>query len=665
MAELHYLVDFETRSPLDIKKVGMFRYMEEASPLCVAFKQIGDDPIFVDTIDFVNHENYLPQIKKFIGLCKNPEVIWHAHNAQFEMLCFAHLICKRYKLDRIPISRFRCTAAACRMFGLPGELGQAGEALQVPVLKDKEGQKVMLRLSKPKGFDALGDAEYHPATPEEMKPVIDYCIQDVLAEEAIYEVVGSLPYNEQQAWILDWQINAEGVPIDTDLCKAALQTWEVYQEKQNKRLSEITNGEITSYTQPARIPTFAAKFGVHIAAADAETIDKALQTCKVPEVLEVLQIRRDTAKTSIAKFDKMLEVLSENTRARGCHIYHGASTGRWAGALIQLQNIARGKLSPSEIETWIAALLNAPGEPFLELCEFMDEKVGNILSSLIRSAIRSREKFLIADFAGIEARGVAWLFGQDDLVSAFRDNKDIYKEFAGENIYNVPVDQVNKDQRFVGKQAILGCGYQMGAERFQQQCEGYGVQLDLEFCRKVIQAYRIRYQKISNGWRVVEGAAVQAVKAPGVYTACNKRIAFQQITIQGRRFLSCTLPSKRQIFYPEPDLEPGRFGNDMITFAGLNQETRKWTRENTYGGKITENIVQAICRDLLVGSLFRLRDAGYEPVMHVHDEIICEVPKRSPKHTVGGMGELMKIVPKWAEGFPIAVEGFEATRYRK
>lgn len=662
MSEKHYVVDFETRSPLNLKDVGMFRYMEQAEALCVCWKEIGDE--FVETIDFQNIDGYLKRIAKFIELCKDPDVIWHAHNAQFEMLCFAHLICKKYKLPRIPASRFRCTAAACRQKALPGALDQAGEALQLLTKKDKQGQKAMLKLSLPTGFDDLGLPIYNSPTPEAMKECIDYCVQDVLAEEALYEIVGSLPHQEHLIFIMDYQINVTGVPIDTALCKAALNTWNKYKEYQNQRISQITNGEITAYTQIARIPTFAANRGVNLPGSDAEAIDKALKTVTDPVVHEVLQIRRKTAKTSIAKFEKMLEVLSENERARGCHIYHVASTGRWAGALIQLQNIARGTIPATEIDSWVQTLLSNPGQAFIDYCEMMGEDVGDILSSLIRPAIRTKDRFLIGDFAGVEARGVAWLFGQDDLIQAFRNKEDIYKIFAGENIYQVPIDSVNKEQRFVGKQAILGCGYGMGADRFKEQCEQYGVILDREFCQQVINAYRVRYSKIKAGWTAVEGAAVQAVKAPGKFFAANRKVYFEHVTIKGRRFLVCGLPSRRHIFYPEPDLEPGRFGNDQITFAGIDSKTKKWARESTYGGKLTENIVQAICRDLLAGALFRLRDAAYEPIMHVHDEIVCEVPKRS-QHTLEGMLDLMRVVPKWAEGFPVEVEGFESTRYRK
>lgn len=664
MAERHFIVDFETRSPLKIGDVGMFRYMELAEPLCVCWKEVGDE--FVESLDFMNPAGYESRLKTFLKLAQDDSIVFHAHNAQFEMLVFYKLICPRFNIPRIHPKRFRCTAAACRQKALPGDLLGAGEALELLVKKDNVGKKSMLRLSVPKGVDEFGMPEFVDPTPEEMKPVIEYCIQDVLAEEAIYEIVGSLPHMEQEAFLLDWQINSTGVPIDQQLCKRSLQIWELYQDRQNKRIAEITNGEITSYTQPARIPPFVAKHGIQLAGGDAESIDALLDKPNLPPVVkEVLEIRRKTAKTSIAKFSKMLEVISDDGRAKGCHIYHGASTGRWAGALIQLQNIARGKLSPQEIEEWIANVFNLSPDGFLDMCDLFGVDPGDILSSLIRSAIATKEgKFLICDYAGIEARGVAWLAGQDDLVKMFRERIDIYKIFAGENIYNVPIDRVNKDQRFVGKQAILGCGYGMGAQRFREQCAGYGVTLQEDFCSEVINAYRVRFGKIKIAWGQIEQAAVNAVKTPGKFYACNRKVAFEQITIKGRRFLTCLLPSKRMIFYPDPDLEPGRFGNDQVTFCGTDQKTRKWTREQTYGGKLTENIVQAICRDLLTGAMFRLREALYDVVMHVHDEIVCEVPARGD-HSVGKMAEIMKITPKWAEGFPIEVEGFEARRYRK
>lgn len=656
------IIDFETRSPHNIKDVGMFKYMNGAEVLCVAWKFVGDLYKDCDYIDFQNPAGYEGPIKRLKAIANDTNILFHAHNAQFEMLVWFRLMVEM-GFPVVHANRWRCTAAAAAAKGLPRALDMAGDALNLVVQKSKDGRKAMLRLSKPTGIDEFGLPEFLPATPEAMQEVVEYCCQDVFAEEALYEKVGSLIPQEQAAFIWDFRVNSSGVPIDVELCKAAIECWSGYCEQQNKRITALTDSEITSYTQNVAIVRYVNhKFDLGIADATAACIDKTLEADNLhPTARELLSIRRKTAKTSIAKYSKMLDCVESDNRVRGCHIYHGASTGRWAGALVQFQNIKRGVLKESAIEDWINTLKSDPAG-FAEACEMLGEDVGDILSSLIRSAICAYKgnKLLVCDFAGIEARGVAWLAGQTDLVEAFRQKQDIYVQFAGENIYKTPISSVTKDQRFVGKQAILGCGYGMGAKRFKEQCESYGVTLQLEFCEQVIHAYRTRYAKIKNLWADIEKAAVNAVKFSGQHYAANKKICYYVKD----NFLVCRLPSGREICYYDPDLCEGNFGNDQINFMGLDSQTYKFRREQTYGGKLVENIVQAICRDLLVQACSNLESRGYEVIFHVHDEIVCEVPDH-PRFNIREMETLMSQAPKWASDFPISTEGFEAKRYRK
>lgn len=657
------IIDFETRSPHNIKDVGMYKYLQDAELLCVAWKILGYD--IVEYVDFQNFSGYERPLERLKNIAKSAEYTFHAHNAQFEMMIWYRIMVPKYDMPAVHPLRWRCTAASAAAKGLPRALDKAGESLNLDNQKDKTGAKSMLRLSIPQSF-IDGKPVYVEPTFDEMEPVIDYCMKDVLAEEELLKHVGDLSPEEQSVFVMDFRINSTGVLIDRELCTAAIQSWNNYCESQNEKLHEITGGEITSYTQNVAMVHWVNKqHNLGLESATAADIDEMLKQDIPSAAKKVLEIRRQTAKTSIAKFSKMLYCAEKDNRVRGCHIYHGASTGRFSGALVQFQNIKRGTLKDSEIEQWIETLKASP-ESFLETCEMFDCEPGEVLSSLIRSAICAYpgNKLLVCDFAGIEARGVAWLAGQDDLVTAFVNKSDIYVQFAAQSIYGVPEASVTKDQRFVGKQAILGCGYGMGAKRFKEQCESYGVTLQLDFCEQVIGAYRNRYSKISKLWKDVEHAAVQAVKHQGEHAAANGKVKFKTRTVQGNTYLVCVLPSGREICYFLPDLEPGKFGNDQITFMSLDSQTYKFRRESTYGGKLVENIVQGLCRDLLVNALKNLNSNGYEVIFHVHDEVICEVPDHR-NFSIAKMQEFMEKAPAWAKGFPIATEGFEAKRYRK
>lgn len=463
-----------------------------------------------------------------------------------------------------------------------------------------------------------------------------------------------------------------------------------------------------------KVPTFV---GEPIKDLTASTVDEWLDRSDLPDnVRRALELRRTAAKASTAKLKAMLDRCDEDGRVRGNLVYHGAATGRWAGSGIQIQNFPRGTLSPDEIEL-VHRLLPSEGSQALDL--ILGPPMDCISSSL-RSMIRAADgkRLLVADFASIEARVLAWIAGQDDLVALFAANGDVYKAMASK-IYEIEVDEVTKAQRQMGKIAILGLGYGMGHKAFQQACYIMaGVTIDQAFAKNVVKTYRKAHTEIAQFWSDLNTACIRTIE-----TRKPHRVGRLEMSCDGA-WLRIKLPSGRRLHYRKPtivsvvapwsvgyvgtiyapkemqshleslDIELGERIDGawtdcdvpltahpqlkglhteleekepkkipQIQHEGVNSLSRKWSKVRTYGGKLCENIVQAIARDFLAESMLRLESHGYEIVATVHDEIICEVDRNFG--SVERMCGLMAEVPAWGKGCPIAVEGFESVRYQK
>jgi DNA polymerase len=365
----------------------------------------------------------------------------------------------------------------------------------------------------------------------------------------------------------------------------------------------------------------------------------------------VLELRQDGGKSSVAKYLAMKQRACDDGRVRGNLMYHGASTGRWSGAGVQLQNLPRDTVKDWE---WSRDNLD-PADP----------KTMGTLSRMIRGCIIPDEgnKLMWVDYASVEARGVAWLAGQKDLVSLFSANGKIYEEMASK-VFNVPVQDIGKDskERFIGKTVVLGCGYSMGALRFRQQCAAMGTDIDEELAQRAVDAYRQGYSMIPALWRGLNKACIASVENMGTITN-YETIQF----LADKDWLVVRLPSSRKLFYRTPRIiqVSGPFGNrPNIEYMSVNSFTKKWQWERTFGGKLTENIVQGLCRDLIADAMLRLDRSGYEVIASVHDEVICEVPVDG-HYTLDEMTKLMCELPDWATGFPLSAEGKEGKRYGK
>lgn len=645
------IIDFETKCRTGIS-AGASRYSLDADILCLSY-QIGDQPIKSWRPGEPDPEDLL----NFVAYC-NPI---YAHNAAFEMAIWRNVCVPKYGWPEVDISQWHCTQAEVLAMALPAALARAGEALSLDAQKDDAGHKLMLKMSKPRKPTKHDKSEWHDK-PGDMDRLVQYCEQDVRAERAVHDAVPRLSSREQSVYTFDAKVNLRGVKIDRELAEAVVDVWGQYTDRLNAEMAEITFGAVPSSDSVKVMTAFLQRIGAPVDSLNKESVTEALAGKLPPTARRMLEIRQGCSLSSIAKFEKMLECIEPDDRIRGCAQYHGASTGRWAGRLVQLQNLPRGsfdkKLSPSQLEKLIEDCVELVKSRDLDAIEsFAPLPIGKLLSSLCRSAIIADEgkKLLVSDFASVEARGSAWAAGEDWLLEAFRQKKDAYVEMAAD-IYGVPSAKVDKNQRFIGKEATLGCGYQMGASKFASTLAGKGQVVTIEFCQAIIDAYRKKNRKIVKLWYALEQAAVNAVR-----TNTPQKAGPYTFHMKGD-WLLLRLPSGRDVAYYKPTLVPGKY-KEQLAYIGVDPTTGKMRREHTYGGALLENATQALCRDLLVEAMARLERAGYTVIAHVHDEVICEVPKDFGSSEE--MEAIMSEVPKWAIGFPVGAEGFECTRYRK
>lgn len=672
-------IDFETRSRVNLKDHGLYVYAENPSTdvFCCAVK-VNDErpmiwigPSFRRILKGIDHG--LPEIddRSFKTLITTAHDI-RAFNAQFERVIYREVLNKRFGFPELPYEIWRCTAAKAAYFSLPPSLAGVCDALGLQQNKDHTGSKIMLKMTNP---DKTGKFQ---ESPQDFIALLKYCMQDVEAECGIDEALYDLPEDEVRMYHLDQKINDRGVYVDTEAIENLI--WKV-EEKQRRlllKVQELTSGQIKSTRQLEATKKWLAAQGVNLENLKKETVKAALKNDLPFAVTELLNTRQALAKSSVAKLDAMKRWACKDSRVRGSLQYYGANTGRWAGRGIQPQNLQRDSFD----EEAIAEILK------LGVFE-VDEKHGCVMqavSKCMRGMLGAApgKKILCADFASIEARVLAWLAGETKKVAAFAAGKDIYVLNAVD-IYRIPAEKITKDQRLIGKVCELALGYQGWLGAFQSMAQVYGakINIDKELAHEkfkkgrditaeeekeireqkegqIIQAWRASNSKIVEFWAGVQAAAIAAVK-----TGQQHEYGRIKFGIRGR-FLHCRLPSGRLLSYCDPatEMTKTKYGveKEVVTFVGWDAEINKWCKQYTYGGKITENIVQAIARDLLRDALFRLEDRKFNTVLHVHDEIISEEDlKADLEFFIKTMAE----VPEWATGCPIAAEGWEGKRYKK
>ncbi len=641
-------IDFETRSTVDLRRAGVYRYAEHPSTDVILACWALDE----GEIHTWYHHQQVP-LDLMVHLA-DPRVTVVAHNAGFERTMLKHILGPRYGWVVPEDDRWDCTAARAARMALPRSLDGAAQALGLNVTKDLEGQRLMMRMCRPRSTAEDGTIVWWDDQVR-MERLAQYCATDVDVERALDKTLRHLTSDERAIWLLTEMVNDRGVCIDVDFAEHAIVLAQEAQAQLNAELTRLTGGEVMASSNVAGIKRWLLRQGFALFEGDDDSLNKKaienLLARDIPaDVRRVLQIRLEGGKSSVAKYQAMVDRVSGDGRVRGNLLYHGASTGRWAGAGVQLQNLPR-----ATAKDWNKAR---------ETLEPIGPDTVATLSKMIRGTIRAKPgHWLIwADYAAIEARGVAWLSGQDDLVDLFATGGKVYEEMAGV-IFDKPASEIGKDslERFVGKTVVLGCGYSMGPIKFRQTCIAQGTDIDEELAQKAVKAYRSNYSMIPRMWDGLNDACLNAIMAPGLETY-YRDIRF----MVADDWLMIRLPSGRKLYYRSPRIvtHSGPFGmRPAIEYMAVNSLTKKWGPERTFGGKLTENIVQGLCRDIIAEAMISLEKQGYPVIASVHDEVICELPIELG--TEEEMIDIMCQVPAWAKGFPIAAEAKNGLRYGK
>ena len=642
-------LDFETRSTVDLRVSGAYRYAEDPqTEVIMACYAIDEGPVQTWL-----HTQPLPEDLR--AALEDENCIVVAHNAGFEKAMLTYILGPRHGWPVPPPHRWDDTAARAARQALPRSLEGAAMALGLEVQKDTEGRSLMLRMCRPRSVAEDGKITWWDDDAR-MKRLAQYCATDVEVERELDKILRQLTPEEREVWLLTEEMNDRGVAIDVDFATYAVQVASEAQEALNKELAEITDGAVTAATNVGKLRQWLLSKGFGVLEGEDESLNKKavenlLKSGAIPDdVRRVLEIRLLAGKSSVKKFQAMLDRVSKDGRVRGNLMYHGASTGRWSGAGVQLQNLPRDTVKDFD---WSRENLTAS----------MD-KVLSTLSRMVRGSIMAApdHRLMWADYAAVEARGVAWLAGQTDLIDLFAKGGKVYEEMAAV-IFNVPAEEIGKDslERFLGKTVILGCGYSMGAQKFRMSCAAMGTEIDEELAYRAVNAYRSNYAKIPRLWKMLDEAAIAAIGQRGRETT-YRSVSFYA----DKNWLLIKLPSGRKLFYRDPRLVTyaGPYGEKVsVEYSAVNSMTKKWNRERTFGGKLTENIVQGLCRDLIADAMLRLETSGYPVIASVHDEVISEVP--IGQGSIEEMVALMCQLPEWAKDFPLAAEGKEGVRYGK
>ena len=639
-------IDIETYSEVDLPKCGVYAYAEHPSFEILLFAYAFDDEE-TQVVDLKCGERLPPRV---LDALTDPAITKAAFNAAFERTCIGRCLGKR-----LDAAQWQCTAVQSAMLALPLSLEGVGEVLGIERKKLKEGGDLVRYFSlpcKPTKANGQRTRNLPEHAPEKWQRFKEYCVRDVEAEREIRAKLQGypIPAKEQELYRLDQEINDRGIMVDPVLVARAIECDEQYREKTTKRAYELTG--LANPNSPAQLKEWLEGQGTEVDTLDKKAV-RALLPDAEGDVLEVLKLRLLMAKTSVKKYEAIRRSVCADGRVHGLLQFYGANrTGRWAGRLVQIQNLPQNHIP----DLALARDLVKAGR-YADI-EALYESTPNVLSELIRTAFVPRPgcRFIVADFSAIEARVIAWLAGEQWRLEVFEGGGDIYCASASK-MFHVPVEKhgQNSHLRQKGKIAELALGYG-GAVGALTAMGALEMGLAEEELPPLVRQWREANPHIIRLWAQVENAAMTAVRE-------KARVRLGRLTFHCRSgMLFITLPSGRKLCYVKPGIQNNRFGGDGLTYDGVG-ECKKWTRIETFGGKLTENIVQATARDLLAEAMLRLRDAGLEIVMHVHDEAVLEVP-------IGHSGvdevcALMAEAPAWADGLPLRADGYECRFYQK
>jgi DNA polymerase len=680
-------IDFETFSEVDLKKAGLHNYATDPSTgvHCLSY---GPDPEHIKT--WVEGEPFPEDLKVHIA----QGGIITAWNAAFELAIWNLCCVKKYGWLPLSIHQVRCSMVRAYAMALPGALDDAAPALGVDQRKDAEGHRVMLQLSKPKKDGSMWRREDDL---DKFLKLYSYNKQDVRTELACLDRLMELSPSECDLWELDYKINNRGVLCDLVSVEKAITIIQSEKKRLDGEMLKVTGGVVGSCTEVQLLGKWIKSQGVEMDGLAKADVLNALAGIKEdnielegftltateeislpPAVRRALELRQEAAKSSTAKLIAMKEKASADGRIRNLHQFHAASTGRWAGRGVQIQNLPRPRLGTkfSDVESMFSMLDNK------EMFDVFYGPSMAAVSDCIRGMLIAAEgnELVACDFSQVEARALPWLAGQDNVLEIFRTHGKIY-EHAASGIYHVPLEEVNWFQRLVGKVSILALGYGGSVGAFQSMSKNYNVTVPDDEALTIVKAWREANKKTVAYWYALERAALDAMQSTGVYAVgpASRQVKFRK----AGSFLWMLLPSGRALCYPYPEIRtvitPWGAEKEALTFMTVVDQTQKkklktlpdlnakgrWQRVSTHGGPLAENATQGFCRDLLATAMVAIEAEDISIVFHVHDEPVAEVQKFRAQYALERMIAIMSATPSYAPGLPLSAEGWHGLRYRK
>ena len=661
---IHLSIDLETYSDVNLKKAGLYRYVQSPAFEILLFAYSLDGAP-TQVVDMAQGEKIPLEV---IHALTDPQCLKHAYNAAFEWYCLS-----KYMGAQLPPSQWRDTMLHGLYSGYTAGLDATGRALGIPEDKQKLATgKALIRYfcvpCKPTKSNGGRTRNYPHHDPEKWELFKTYNGQDVVAEMEIERRLSVFPVPDfvQKQWETDLLINARGVAVDMDFCEGALELGETIRAQltdEAVQLSGLQNPN--SVKQLAR--WLSAETGDDITSLRKETIKELLGRDNADHVQRMLEIRQELGKTSTKKYDAIEAAVCDDGRVRGLLQFYGANrTGRWAGRLVQVQNLPRTYTEPLEFARELVkgrkldALRTVYGSP------------NDTLSQLIRTAfVAAPGNVLIdADFSAIEARVISWLADEEWRLEVFRTHGKIYEASASQ-MFGVPLERIRKGNpeyslRQRGKVAELALGYQGGVPAMRQMDTGKLLaDLPDEEIKDIVDKWRNTNPKIRNLWYSFNDAAIRVIQNGGSLRVRCCTFARECDCIRGTTCMTVSLPSGRKLYYVEPAVGENRWGGPSITYMGVNDKN-KWDRIETYGGKLVENVVQAIARDCLAQAIEHLEAAGLPVVFHIHDEVVIDTAAFDTNDAM--LDKVVKIMSTpipWAEGLPLGADGWVGAFFKK
>lgn len=671
--QLHHLsIDLETYSTISIGAAGSYRYILDPSFEILLFAY-SLDGMPVEVIDVASGQVIPLWLKNAL---KNPLYIKHAYNAAFEWFALS-----KY-LGWLPPDQWRDTMLHALYCGYPASLDAAGRAMGLPEDKKKlTTGKALIRYfcvpCKPSNANGNRTRNLPKHDPAKWKLFKEYNGQDVVTEMEIDRRLSAFPVPAfvQKQWETDLMMNARGVAADMEMVSGALVIGATVKSQlmaEARQLSGLDNPN--SIKQLARWLTDATDSDAEITSVTKETVATMLKQPQPANVQRMLEIRQELGKTSTKKYDALETCIADDGRVRGLLQFYGANrTGRWAGRLVQVQNLPRTYTHPLPPARQLVKDRNIDG------LRLMYGSINDTLSQLIRTAfVATPGNVLIdADFSAIEARVISWLAGQEWRLEVFRTHGKIYEASASQ-MFHVPIEKIKKGNpeyalRQRGKVAELALGYQGGVSAMRRMDTGHNLDdLSDDEVKGIVDRWRETNSMIRDLWNIVDSAAVTVITNGGAQTIRSETtdavitLACELDVITGTRYMTILLPSGRKLYYPSPEIGVNRWGNPSVSYMGQNQTTKRWERVETYGGKLVENIVQAIARDCLAIAIENLEAQGLHVVFHIHDEVVIDTPAWADNDMM--LDTVTKIMTKpipWAQALPLNADGWVDKFFKK